>query len=131
MLRVEIRWIDSGSAYNDGWETKESIVSKASLSEVSTVGWLMDEDDDTYYVASTYDPVNEHFLGMQLIHKPAVTGLTRLRARTMRESEDAQDDSGTKEDEEGGGTSSGNHPRGVLPSVRHQAQRISVDNSIG
>lgn len=88
LLRVEVRWIDSGAWYEDGWQSRDTIVAKSSLSEASTVGWLMEEDEDTYYVASTYDPVNEKFYGVQLIHKPAVTVFTRLRARTINASEE-------------------------------------------
>ena len=85
MLRVEVRWMDSGTWYEKGWQHRENIVRTATLSEVNTVGWLMEEDDDTYYIASSYDPTNEHFYGVQLIHKPAVTGVTRLRARTVQD----------------------------------------------
>ena len=97
MLRVEIRWIDSGTQYANGWENKDDIVRGASLSEVITVGWLMHEDDFVYYVSTSYDPVNEHFYGTQLIAKSAVTGFTRLRARTLREENDAAEEG----DEEG------------------------------
>lgn len=88
MLRVEIRWIDSGTWYSNGWESREQIVRSAALSEVSTVGWLMEEDEDTYYVASSHDPTNGHFYGLQLIHKSAVTAFIRLRARTVNAAEE-------------------------------------------
>lgn len=91
MLRVEIRWIDSGTWYEDGWETKAKIVEHTSLSEVVTVGHLMHEDDEAYYVASSYDAINGHFYGVQLIHKQAVTGFTRLRARTHSDATEETD----------------------------------------
>jgi allantoicase len=83
LLRVEIRWLDSG-AWRDnhkGWQTREAMQDET-LSEVSTVGWLAGEDDDTYYVASSH--INDTlFNGIQLIYKPNVTSVTRLRARTL------------------------------------------------
>jgi hypothetical protein len=87
MLRVEIRWIDSGTYYrNDekGWQTPSEVMSSATLSEVSTVGWLLGEDDDAYYVGLSRIPGRENLVfGTQVIYKPNVTGVTRLRARTL------------------------------------------------
>lgn len=88
MLRVEIRWIDSGLHHENGWETKEAIVKSVALSEVATVGFLMHEDDTTYFVALSSDSANGHFFGLQLIAKSAVTSVTRLRARTLNAAEE-------------------------------------------
>lgn len=102
MLRVEIRWIDSGawhSGQEHGWQTREKIMSEATLSEVSTVGWLMGDDEDTYYVANSHIPGTDTFYGTQLIYKPNVISVTRLRARTPQTLEDTLN--GREEDQDG------------------------------
>lgn len=84
MLRVEIRWIDSGTAYSDNqWEHREHIMKTATLHEMSTVGWLMGEDDFAYFVGLNYDSVSDKFFGAQVIAKSNVVSVTRLRARTL------------------------------------------------
>jgi hypothetical protein len=88
VLRVEIRWIDSGTAYENGWENKEAILRAAKLHEISTIGWLIGEDDFAYIVCTSYDQDNETFFGTQVIAKPAVTGVVRLRARTVKDLEE-------------------------------------------
>lgn len=88
-MRVEIRWLDSGAFHqgDKGWQTAEQIMESAQLSEVSTVGWLMGEDEDTYYVCLS-KVTDTLFYGTQLIYKPNVTSVTRLRARTINASEE-------------------------------------------
>jgi hypothetical protein len=81
MLRVEIKWIDSGAQRFNGWETKEQITSHLKLSEITTVGTLMHEDDFAYYVALSSDPDSCHFFGTQIIAKPNVTSFSVLRTR--------------------------------------------------
>lgn len=86
MLRVEIRWMDSGAYYqpDKGWRTPEQIMNESTLSEVQTVGWLLGEDEETYYVGLSRIPGNTSLVyGTQLIYKPNVIGITRLRARTL------------------------------------------------
>lgn len=91
MLRVEIRWIDSGAYYksDEGWQTPETIMREAHLSEVSTVGWLLGEDDDTYFVGLSRIADSQTLVyGTQLIHKPNVIDVIRLRARTLSAAEE-------------------------------------------
>jgi hypothetical protein len=84
VIRVDVRWIDSGTAYSDGqWEHRDKIMKSATLAEVSTVGWLMGEDDYAYFVALNHIPGTDSFYGAQVIAKSAVTSITRLRARTL------------------------------------------------
>lgn len=95
MLRVEVRWVDSGTAYENGWESREAILRAVKLHEISSVGWLMAEDDFAYVIATTRDVENNQFFGVQVIAKSSVIDVTRLRARTTRE------DSLASEEDEG------------------------------
>lgn len=91
MLRVEIRWIDSGAYHkpDEGWQTPQEVMNTASLAEVSTVGWLLGEDEETYYVGlSRIRDSRTLVYGTQLIYKPNVISVTRLRARTVQEDND-------------------------------------------
>lgn len=103
MLRVEIRWIDSGAYYLDEkhrWQTPQQIMTNGRLAEVSTVGWLLGEDEDTYYVGlSRIVDKDALVYGTQLIYKPNVIGITRLRARAATRLEDLD---ATEEDDEAG-----------------------------
>lgn len=103
MLRVEIRWIDSGAYYLDDkhmWQTPEQIMGNAQLAEVSTVGWLLGDDEDTYYVGlSRIMDKDTLVYGTQLIYKPNVISISRLRARTPHKLEDFNADNEEDEDE--------------------------------
>lgn len=90
MLRVEVRWIDSGAYHdNKGWQTPKQIMESAQLAEVSTVGWLLGEDEDTMYVGLSRIVDREALVyGTQLIYKPNVISVTRLRARTASANEE-------------------------------------------
>lgn len=97
MLRVEIRWVDSGTAYSDHkWEHRDHIMRTATLSEVRSVGWLMGEDDYAYFLALNYDPSNNKFFGAQVIARSSVVSVTRLRARTLS----SEDNDGPSEEDE-------------------------------
>lgn len=100
MLRVEIRWIDSGTAYENGWESKETILRAVKLHEISTVGWLMAEDDFAYLVATSYDASTETYFGVQVIARQAVVGFSRLRARTVKSTLESWGDGDASEEDE-------------------------------
>lgn len=76
--RVEIHWLDSGLQVHDGWSSKSDFTS-ARLCVVETVGFLVHEDEESYYVALTRDSKNNHYFGVQLIAKQNVKMFKRLR----------------------------------------------------
>lgn len=88
MLRVEIRWIDSGTAHENGWESQDAILRAAKLHEISSVGWLMHEDEDAYYLCTSWDEASGHYFGTQVIARPAVLSVARLRTRKFSASEE-------------------------------------------
>jgi len=72
-MMVRVVWTDSGLYREDGWETKEEILANTKgLVDVVTVGTLVHEDDEKYYVALSSDNVNEAYYGVQIIGKFAV-----------------------------------------------------------
>ena len=78
--RVEIHWLDSGLQHAAGWMDRDEL-EQSRLSVVETVGYLVSECDDTYYVALTRDRKNSHYYGIQLIHKGNVRAFKLLRER--------------------------------------------------
>ena len=86
MIRmVLVTWLDSGLASSDAeWQTTEEIVGSMRLHDessmqVSTVGYLIHEDDEHLVVAQSYDPHNEHFLNAQMIFAPCVIAIRDLQ----------------------------------------------------
>lgn len=77
--RVEIDWLDSGLNRSNGWETRQEILSETSLSSVRTVGILIHEDDDSYFLAHSKAVSMDKYYGIQVIAKQNVTRLKRLR----------------------------------------------------
>lgn len=72
-MMVRIVWTDSGLWHEQGWETKEEILaSTGGLVDVVTVGTLVHEEDDRYFVALSADNVNSAYYGIQIIAKSAV-----------------------------------------------------------
>lgn len=82
MKRVEIVWTDSGTFYKgEGWTDKDTVISHTKIGTVQTVGLLMHEDDDTVWLALSYDEENGAYFGVQAIHKQSIIERHTLRER--------------------------------------------------
>lgn len=81
-MMVRIVWTDSGTFRENGWETKEQIAEGA-LSDIVTVGELVHEEEDRYYVALSSDFRNDHYYGTQVIGKFAVREFSCLVQEPM------------------------------------------------
>lgn len=81
-LRYEITWLDSGLNRSNGWETIHEILnSETTLALVSTVGYLIYEDSDAYFLAHSYAKSVDKYYGIQVISKKAVKKIVRMRER--------------------------------------------------
>jgi len=76
MLRVT--WTDSGTFHSDGWQRKDEILSKLGIGTVVSVGILFHEDDDTLYLALSYDPDHNTYYGVQAIQKSSILSRNEL-----------------------------------------------------
>jgi len=76
MLRVT--WTDSGTFHSDGWQTKEKILSKLGIGTVVSVGLLFHEDDETLFLALSYDPDHDTYYGVQAIQKSSILSRNEL-----------------------------------------------------
>lgn len=82
LLRVEVEWLDSGEARDNGWESRETVL--AALREnvpAVSVGWLIHEDPEQIVIAHTHDPKNDIFLGGLAIHRANILRISVLRVR--------------------------------------------------
>ena len=77
MVRVE--WTDSGTFRESGWESKEQLLERTNgLINVVTVGYLVHEEEDKYFIALSSDFTNDHYYGVQIIGKFAVHSMKYL-----------------------------------------------------
>lgn len=67
---IRVVWLDSGLSYTDGWKSFEEIVRVAKLAEVTTVGTLFFEDDDSIYVALSVHENDAY--GVQVIARDSI-----------------------------------------------------------
>jgi hypothetical protein len=81
VLRLEVHWIDSGTAHSDGWQTSDAIMERVRIGKVITVGLLMGETDDTLYMALSYDPDHDQYINAQAIAKSSIISREVLRQR--------------------------------------------------
>lgn len=73
---IKVVWLDSGLSYTDGWKSFEEIVRVAKLAEVTTVGTLFFEDDDSIYVALSVHENDAY--GVQVIAKDSIRSMQNL-----------------------------------------------------
>lgn len=80
---VEIVWLDSGitSAGDDTWQHIDKMVENLKLATVRSVGYLVAETDDTYYLCQTYDPTDNAGINLMAIAKSNVEEFNVLRRR--------------------------------------------------
>lgn len=81
MLRLEVEWVDSGVARDNGWEPKQVIVEHLDFEPVTSVGWLLFEDEERIILAQTYDEKHQNFYNLHAVWRPAIKKITVLRAR--------------------------------------------------
>ena len=70
MRIVRIVWHDSGLQHESGWLTPAQIENRTS--EVSSVGYVIHEDDDNITLAMGWTPDPEMFYGVHTIWKPSI-----------------------------------------------------------
>ena len=80
-LRLEVHWIDSGTAHSEGWKTADYIMDVTKIGHVITVGLYMGEDDSALYIALSYDPDHDLYLNAQAIAKDSIVSREVLRQR--------------------------------------------------
>ena len=73
-------WLDSGAHVDHGWAPAAEHWREGLSRHVTTVGMLMQEDDDTVAVGLNYDPDTENWYGVQLIYRPTIQSITYLEA---------------------------------------------------
>jgi hypothetical protein len=80
-LRYEITWLDSGLSRYNGWETLVEVLQDTSLSYVTTLGYLLHEDEESYIFASSKAITVDKYYGIQVIAKKNIKSMVRLRER--------------------------------------------------
>lgn len=78
MRLVKVVWRDSGIQHSEGWEKLSTILAITKISNVTTVGVLAHETEDTLYVALSVDPDHENYFGVQGIYKPDIISFDDL-----------------------------------------------------
>jgi hypothetical protein len=78
MQYVKVVWLDSGAHIDHGWAPAEKHWAEGLSREVTTVGMLMQEDDDVIAVGLNFDPDTKNWYGVQLIYKPTVQSRQNL-----------------------------------------------------
>ena len=70
----QIVWVDSGMRLDQGWAPLSEYLAKASPSrtKVSTVGYIMHEDEEIILVGQSLDPAHDTWFGVQMILKKNV-----------------------------------------------------------
>jgi hypothetical protein len=81
MLRLEVHWIDSGTAHSEGWKTAQEVMKDTRIGKVITVGCLMGETDEALYIGLSYDPDHGMWYNAQAIAKSAIISREVLRQR--------------------------------------------------
>jgi hypothetical protein len=76
MEAVQIKWLDSGLSYTDGWKSFNEIIAKAKLAIVTTVGFKFYEDDEALYIALSVHENDAY--GVQVIAKKNVVSIDWL-----------------------------------------------------
>jgi len=74
----EVKWEDSGTSHNDGWEDVDTIVSRAKIQMVYTCGYFIHEDEHALYFALTKDTEEKNFFGTQVIAKRSIEYIHRV-----------------------------------------------------
>jgi hypothetical protein len=80
---VELVWLDSGIT-NGGietWTPVESQVDNMKLHTVHSMGYLVHESEDTYYIIQTFDPEDRTGINLTAIAKQNVKEFNHLRRR--------------------------------------------------
>lgn len=83
-LRVEVEWIDSGTARVDaGWESKKRITDAVTIGSVFSTGYVLgtDRNRGVLYLVQSFDPDHENFLNAQAIDSRSIIDIQVLRAR--------------------------------------------------
>lgn len=77
---ARITWLDTGAHVDYGWASKEKYMEGLNKDQmyVTTVGMLIDEDDDIILVGLSYEPVAKKWYGGQAIHKSSIKGIEWL-----------------------------------------------------
>lgn len=78
-LRYEIKWRDSG-LHIEGWKNKDEIIKNKTVI-VETCGYLVYYDKDNIYIALTRHKEENSYYGVQVIWKPSIVSMVRLRER--------------------------------------------------
>jgi hypothetical protein len=72
-MRVErVTWLDTGLAISDGWMTPAHILEHATNQLVTSVGFVMYEDDDRLILTGTFAADIDQHLNAQSISKIAI-----------------------------------------------------------
>jgi len=75
MNLVKVDWIDSET--HMGWESAAEFMDK--LNTVTTVGYLVYENEEQITIASSYDPEAEHYNSVIRIPKVCVTNREEIK----------------------------------------------------
>jgi hypothetical protein len=81
--RAEITWLDSGLSRYNGWEPIGDVLESKCQENVS-VGWLLHETDEHYYLTLSLDPNNHNVSNSQVIYKPNVSKIRYLKYQEVR-----------------------------------------------
>jgi xanthine/CO dehydrogenase XdhC/CoxF family maturation factor len=79
---VRVIWLDSGMHMDYGWDKRERYLADANLGrmEVTTVGILMHEDEETVVVALNHDKAHDTWIGAQVIARQSIITMDLLYA---------------------------------------------------
>jgi hypothetical protein len=73
---VVVEWLDSGMAIGGEWKTSGEFIEHVHESDnillVTTLGYLLQEDDEHLIVAQSRDEHNDQYLNAQVIYRPCV-----------------------------------------------------------
>jgi len=85
---VLVEWIDSGMAIGQTWKKPDAFVEEVHENSnfllVTTVGYLLHEDDEHLVLAQSRDQHNDQYLNAQVIYRPCVQ---KIRNITQKKNE--------------------------------------------
>lgn len=82
MLRVEVKWIDSGTMVaGEQWTSTTDVRQRAKVGPVTTVGHLLMMTEDVTVVGLSYDNEYDTWFGVQVIDTRSIESVDILRSR--------------------------------------------------
>jgi hypothetical protein len=89
---VLVEWIDSGMALSNEWKKQTAFAEELhgnNVLLVSSVGFLIHEDDEHLILGQSRDEHNDQYLNAQVIYRPCVRSVNDLTTVITADAEEA------------------------------------------